>query len=230
MWYIINVFRYCNCGLSRMRWLRIIPTVLHISRPRTTVPASLTRSFQTNIMDKISVSDSFDGGNIEFVSTVMGSPPEVRVKVKDDPHTELEKLHHKQWFYFRVSGVKTTDEVPAHKFVVVNAGDCSYPKAWTGYNVCASYDHKNWFRVPTDYDADNGHLHWTMKVKSNQIYFAYFAPYSHERHLDLIGRCAALAANHCPTNLKNGSEVDVKSLGDTLDGRSIDLVTIGRVT
>ena len=29
---------------------------------------------------------------------------------------------------------------------VTNAGKASYPDAWKGYNVCASYDRKHWFR------------------------------------------------------------------------------------
>ena len=30
--------------------------------------------------------------------------PGIRLKVKDDPYTELEKKCHKQWFYFRAAG------------------------------------------------------------------------------------------------------------------------------
>ena len=51
--------------------------------------------------DIISVSESFDGGNIKFVGIVNG---EVHVEVKDDIYTELETMYHKQWFYFRASG------------------------------------------------------------------------------------------------------------------------------
>lgn len=178
-------------------------------------------------MSKISVSSCFDGGNGEFVGVVSGTIDEVQVKVKDDVYTELERVRHKQWFYFRVSGARGGQASKDVKFNIVNAGQCSYPKAWTGYNVCASYDHRNWFRVASEYDADAGHLHWTMPVTSDQIYFAYFAPYSHERHLDLIAECNALASTAGPSELKNASEVTVRSLGNTLDGRSMDLVTIG---
>ena len=171
--------------------------------------------------ESISVTGNFDGGNVEFVGVIGG---EVHVNVKDDVYTELEKCYHKQWFCFRASGF--TDRDAKTKFVVANAGKCSYPKAWTGYNVAASYDRKNWFRVPSEYNTELGHLHWTMNVTSSQVYFAYFAPYSHERHLDLVGKCAALSSLPAPS-LKNHSEVHVKSLGNTLDGRSMDLITIG---
>jgi murein tripeptide amidase MpaA len=68
-----------------------------------------------------------------------------------------------------------------------------------------------------------------MAVASNQVYFAYFPPYSHERHLDLIARCSAAASNPGASN-RNHVDVSVRSLGNSLDGRSIDLVTIGRIT
>ena len=177
---------------------------------------------------QISISSCFDGGNIERVSVTpmtTASAFEVQVRVRDDPFTELEKKNHKQWFYFRASGFNQPDL--SHKFVIVNAGECSYSKAWTGYNVCASYDRNDWFRVPTEYDATTGHLHWTMNVTSNQVYFAYFAPYSHERHLDLIAKCSAFASSKCSSVGANATDVKVRSLGDTLDGRSMDLVTIG---
>ena len=173
--------------------------------------------------DIISVSESFDGGNINFVGIVNG---EVHVEVKDDVYTELETMYHKQWFYFRASGFSTSPDAPETKFVLANAGQCSYPDAWEGFNVVTSYDRVNWFRTPTAYNAEKGHLHWTMKVKSNQVYFSFFAPYSHERHLDLVGKCAALSAKPADS-LKNHSEVTVKSLGNTLDGRSMDLISIG---
>jgi murein tripeptide amidase MpaA len=178
-------------------------------------------------MSKITVSSCFDGGNGEFVKVVPGSPTEVHVNVKDDVHTELEQKYHKQWFYFRVSGCRQGEGNNQLKFVLANAGACSYPTAWAGYNVCASYDHKNWFRVPSEYDTGAGHLHWTMEMTSDQVYFAYFAPYSHERHLDLIAKCNALASSKCPGDLTNRTEVSVRALGNTLDGRSMDLVAIG---
>ena len=174
--------------------------------------------------DSISISDSFDGGNISFVGIVDG---EVHVNVKDDIYTELEKKHHKQWFCFRASGFNPALDKET-KFVLANAGKCSYPAAWDGFNVVTSYDRKNWFRTPSQYDAEKGHLHWTFKVKSSQVYFAYFTPYSHERHLDLVAKCAALSASPSPS-LKNHTEVSVKSLGNTIDGRALDMITIGTI-
>ena len=81
----------------------------------------------------------------------------------------------------------------------------------------AYVDRDEWFRVQdTTYAEASGTLQWSVLPSRSQIYFAYFAPYSYERHLDLIARCA-------------GSELaSVEVLGSTLDGRDIDLITCGK--
>lgn len=48
------------------------------------------------------------------------------------------------------------------------------------------------------------------------IYYAYFAPYSYERHQDLIAKCISHQA------------VRLEVLGETLDGHDIDLLRIGK--
>lgn len=183
----------------------------------------------------ISISCAFDGGNIEYVGGVDAyggegggqDSHELELMIKDDPYTEYEKLTHKQWFYFRASGFgRPENKDMLYKFNIKNASECSFPQAFEGYSVCASYDRKDWFRVPTEYT--NGNLHWTMNVKASQIYFAYFAPYSHERHLDLVAKCAAMAASEHPDHVLNKTEVSVRSLGNSIDGRSMDLITIGK--
>ncbi len=47
------------------------------------------------------------------------------------------------------------------------------------------------------------------------VYYAYFAPYSYERHQDLIAKCVSHKA------------VRLEVLGETLDGHDIDLLQIG---
>ncbi|WP_315984108.1 M14 family zinc carboxypeptidase [Aliamphritea spongicola] len=51
--------------------------------------------------------------------------------------------------------------------------------------------------------------------ETNSLYYAYFAPYSYERHLDLL----AWAEQH-----DNCRSV---RLGQTLDGRDLDLLVVG---
>ena len=59
-----------------------------------------------------------------------------------------------RWFYFRVANV----EGKQLRMRIINAGEGSYPRAWQGYNACASYDRKYWFRIATKYDAKAGTL------------------------------------------------------------------------
>lgn len=53
-----------------------------------------------------------------------------------DPLCINDNKEHFQWFYFRVSNC--ADETLNVR--IVNAGNASFPRAWTGYNVCVSYD------------------------------------------------------------------------------------------
>jgi murein tripeptide amidase MpaA len=69
---------------------------------------------------------------------------------------------------------------------IVNAGDSSYPEGWVDYNACCSYDRTIWFRVPTTYDAETGVLTIRHKPEHSSLYFAYFAPYSHDKHMRLV--------------------------------------------
>jgi murein tripeptide amidase MpaA len=93
-----------------------------------------------------------------------------------------------------------------------NAGATSYPPGWKDYRAVATYDRQHFFRVPTDYDGKRLTIRHTPARDS--VYYSYFAPYSHERHQDLIAR--SLAADGVRHEL----------LGHTLDGRDMDLLTI----
>ena len=55
-----------------------------------------------------------------------------------------------------------------------------------------------------------------MSYMQNAIYYAYFAPYSYERHQDLIAK----VIGH--------KRVQYQVLGETLDGHDIDFLQIGK--
>src|SRR3546814_13118760 len=59
------------------------------------------------------------------------------------------------------------------------------------YRACASYDRTTWFRVPTDYDGEVLPIRHTPAADS--VYYAYFPPYSGERHRNLVARCHTAA-------------------------------------
>lgn len=148
------------------------------------------------------VSSEFESGNIVVRSCT--DPNRIELAIRHDVGDE-----HLQWFYFRVSGARGQDL----RMRLVNAGSSSYPRGWEGYRACASIDRKHWTRVTTSYDGSELIIEHTPTT--DLVYFAYFAPYSLERHDDLI----AQSATH--------PLVTLERLGATLDGRDLDLLCIG---
>ena len=148
------------------------------------------------------ITSNFDAGNISVVSAE--TPSDIRLEINNDNQSEFY-----QWFYFRVSDVRDT----ALTLKIMNAGGAAYVDGWTDYQACASYDRDTWFRVPTRYE--DGVLTIETEPEEDSIYFAYFAPYSMERHLDLIA------------DISTSPLVRTSVLGHTLDGQALDLVEIG---
>ncbi|MEC9454020.1 MAG: M14-type cytosolic carboxypeptidase [Pseudomonadota bacterium] len=148
------------------------------------------------------ISSAFDGGNI--VCLECSDPSDIRLKIRRDKGSEFF-----QWFYFRLSGGKGQDCA----LKIINAGAASYSKGWENYRAVASYDRDDWFRVATDYDGKT--LTIRHRPERDSVYYAYFAPYSMERHHDLLSETLEfpLAA--------------LEALGETLDGQQIDMLTIG---
>jgi len=176
----------------------------------------------------VHISSAFDSGNIEVVDASDPSGKGVQLRVCPDVYTELERKSHMQWFHFKASNVSDgTDGTPATKFCIQNAGKCSFPDAWPGTTVCASYDREEWFRVlDTTWNPTDGTLSWTWNRSAHPaatskgafVWFAYFAPYSWERHLETISRvtCSPLCT--------------ARVIGKSLDGRDLDLLTVGTGT
>ena len=148
------------------------------------------------------IDSNFDSGNIEVVDSQDGTHANLRIR--KDAGDE-----HMQWFYFRVDGVK--DQPITLK--IINAGDASYPKAWDGYRVCTSQDRQNWTRVDTTFD--DGILTIEHAPEGQMQWYAYFAPYTHEQHLDLLAHCQL------------SDRVTIDRLGATVDGRDLHRLTIG---
>ena len=153
----------------------------------------------------IKISHQFDAGAIEVVDAAL--PSDIQLRLRHDSHADFS-----QWFYFRLQGARGTDCTMR----INNAGQASYPDGWVGYRAVASYDRVHWFRVPTAYD--NGVLTISHRPEQDSIYYAYFEPYSSERHLDLLGRVSA------------DERVRVEDLGNTIDGRDLNLVVVGNET
>ncbi|MCU7987153.1 M14 family metallopeptidase [Shewanella oncorhynchi] len=148
------------------------------------------------------ISANFDGGNIQVVN--LDNKDDIQLAIRPDAGGEFY-----QWFNFRFEG-----EVGNHYTLnIINAGTASYTKGWEDYQAVASYDRQHWFRIPTQYQ--DGKLSISIELDCDAIQIAYFAPYSYERHLDLLSG----AQLHPDVNLEH--------LGLTLDGRDITLMKVG---
>jgi murein tripeptide amidase MpaA len=150
----------------------------------------------------ISITSQFDAGAIDVLST--DDPAAIRLRVRPDSHADFA-----QWFYFRVSGVR--DEPLTMTFE--NAADCAFADGWRDYRAVASYDRINWFRVPTRYDGRVLSIEHTPDFDA--AYYAYFEPYSEERHAGFLG-----AVQQMP-------HATLTEIGRTVQGRPMSLVTLG---
>ena len=148
------------------------------------------------------ISSQFDGGNIECIDS--SDLANVRLAIRADHQSGFY-----QWFYFRAANVKDID----CRYLITNAGGAAFKRGWQDYQAVASYDREFWFRVDTTFDGNN--LIIQHNSSGDQVYFAYFAPYSMERHADLIA--FAQTSERC----------QVEALGLTLDGQSLDCLRFG---
>ena len=148
------------------------------------------------------VSAAFDGGNIRLVGVADGK---VDLEIVADHQSDFY-----QWFSFRAAGLAGG----RWTFRIVNAAGAAYPGGWPGYRARASVDRRDWRLAPTryadgmlefDWDGADGDLAW----------FAYFAPYTYEMHADLVARFA------------NRPGFTHRELGRSLDGRPVDLLSVG---
>jgi len=145
---------------------------------------------------------NFDSGNIDVLE--MAQPDQIKLAIRNDHQSDFY-----QWFHFRLH----TDSFEPHVMTITNAGQSAYPKGWAGYQAVASYDRETWFRVDTEFDGQNLVIRHYPEAES--CYFAYFAPYSYERHQDLLSYA------------QNSGWAQLVDLGETLDGRDMSMLVVG---
>jgi murein tripeptide amidase MpaA len=150
----------------------------------------------------IKISHQFDAGAIDVLRA--DKPECIELALRRDSHADF-----MQWFHFRLQGARNL----ACTMRIVNASAATYPGGWEDYQAVASYDRETWFRVPTSYDGRELTIRHTPERDS--VYYAYFEPYSWERHLTLLGRA------------ENSPLARVEDLGSTVDGRDLNLVMVG---
>ncbi|WP_347505812.1 M14 family metallopeptidase [Pseudomonas anguilliseptica] len=150
------------------------------------------------------ISSNFDSGNIEVIDA--SNPQQVQLAIRPDLNSG-----HFQWFHFKVEGLQPGQR---YGFSLGNAGQSSYKNAWSGYHAVASYDQRDWFRVPSRFEE--GALKFDIEPQHGQIWFAYFEPYSRERHSQLIEDAQRLAG------------AELFATGKSIEGRPIELLHISR--
>jgi murein tripeptide amidase MpaA len=154
---------------------------------------------------QILIDAAFDSGNIEVLS-IAGTA--ARLAIRKDTQSDFF-----QWFHFRVSQAGGREL----ELKITGLGASAYPGGWPGYRAAVSEDWADWGRADSSYDPDEagGTLTIRYQPTGNLAWFAYFAPYSWERHQDLIAGAA----------LSDG--VTHRVLGHSPDGRSIDCLDLG---
>lgn len=153
----------------------------------------------------ILINTAFDSGNIEVLS-IDGA--KARLAIVRDNQSEFA-----QWFHFRVSGIAGREL----DLAITGLNGSAYPDGWPGYSACVSEDRQEWTRASSTFDRDRegGTLHIRHMPASDVVWFAYFAPYSMERHHELVSQAAASPG------------VTHRTLGLTLDGQPIDCLDLG---
>lgn len=149
------------------------------------------------------ISSNFDSGRIKVIDESDWSA--MRLTILPDREGSDEFMG----FHFVATGGRGR----TCNFTLEDAGKSRWSRGWKNYRVAASYDGADWFRIPATFDGSS--LSWTHTPESDRVSYAYHAPYRETDRFALIGRCGASPLAR------------VESLGHTLEGRSIDLVTVG---
>ncbi|MBD8511653.1 hypothetical protein IFO68_02900 [Photobacterium sp. CAU 1568] len=150
----------------------------------------------------MNIFSNFESGNIDVVKA--DQPGDIQLRIKKDNQSDFY-----QWFHFRLE----TQAQVEHGFELQDLVKSAYPEGWKDYDVVASYDREEWFRIPAEFDGDT--LRFKVIPEQRSMYFAYFAPYSYDRHLDLLHQA------------QMNFNCELETLGSTLDNNDISLLTIG---
>ena len=148
-----------------------------------------------------SITSAFDSGNIRVLG-IDGNAADLEIVA--DHRSDFY-----QWFHFRVGNAAGQTLT----LRIGNTAGAAYPLGWPGYRARVSEDRERWTLAETRYDGEA--LTVTVRPETNACWVAYFAPYSLERHYDLVARIAARPG------------VIQRELTRTLDGRPLDCLTIG---
>ena len=153
------------------------------------------------------ISSAFDSGNIivEHIDDTNAT-----LTIRKDQDSDFF-----QWFHFRVDG-------PAGKKAVLRItglNEAGFPDGWPGYAArCSIARGEEWYTTEAthwDEKVDGGTLTIEQTLPEGPMWFAYFAPFSWERHQDMVAAFSDIVG------------VEHRILGFTLDGRTMDCLELG---
>ncbi len=150
----------------------------------------------------LSITSSFDSGNI-IVTALDGDT--ATLEIRKDKDSDFY-----QWFHFRVAGAKGRRVT----LNITNCGGSAYPGGWEGYKARYSVDRQDW-RQEAGTSYAGGTLTIQHDCTADIVWFAYFAPYSMERHHDLVTTMAARPG------------VSHHALGYSVEGQPMDMLKLG---
>ncbi len=153
-----------------------------------------------------SLSSAFDSGNGRLLR--FEPPGTFTVALERDAGGQF-----LQWFHVRLAGVRGIDVC----LRIVGLQHSAYPAGWPGYRARASEDRQTWRAVETAWhpEEEEGTLAVRLRPQADAVSIAYFAPYSLERHADLVARMAGRPG------------VRLAVLGASVEGRPIDCLSLG---
>ena len=122
---------------------------------------------------KSTISTNFESGNINHIKNVQRKKDVLVVlEIENEPYPKNTKRKYQNWFYFKSNDVQRK----AMTYTIQNIN--VFGNDWEGFNVCYSYDNKNWKRIKTSFSKKNKTLTWKHRSTKKNVYFAYYPPYT----------------------------------------------------
>lgn len=156
---------------------------------------------------KSTISSDFESGNINHIKNVQRKKDVLVVlEINDEPYSKNTKRKYQNWFYFKSNDVQRKSMTYTIRNINVFGND------WKGFNVCYSYDNKNWKRIKTSFSKKNKTLTWNHKSTKKNVYYAYYPPYTTKMKQKLMNTYKDKKGVKAKTLGKSG--VDVLILGN----------------
>ena len=132
---------------------------------------------------KPTITTNFESGNINHIKNIQRkNDVNIILEIENEPYPSNTKKKYQNWFYFKSNDVQRKSITYTIQNIRIFDND------WRGFNVCYSYDNKNWKRIKTSFSKVNKTLTWKHKSSKKNVFFAYYPPYTIEMKNKLINK------------------------------------------